>query len=450
MSRRLFGTDGVRGMAGVEPLTPELALALGRAVASRFRSDETRPLVTVGKDPRLSGDMLEAAFCAGLCAAGADVVRLGVLPTPAVALLTQKLGACAGAMISASHNAFADNGIKLFARDGFKLSDDTELEIEASLQSGAVQRARITGAAIGRIETSHDAGPQYLAHLRDSVESDLSLEGLKIVIDAGNGAASEWGARLFQQLGARVISLHDHPDGQNINEGCGAVHPASLQAAVIESGAHLGVALDGDADRAILVDELGQIRDGDACMALCGEQLLAEGRLSGRQIVATQMSNLGLELFFKERGVTLLRTQVGDRYVVETMRAENIPLGGEQSGHIIFLDHATTGDGLLTALQVARVLMRERTRLSERLRHLERFPQILLNVHLKERRPLNTLPGVVRTIEQAEASLQGNGRVLVRFSGTEPLARVMIEGRDLDQIRHLAQGILDEIARELA
>lgn len=449
MSRRLFGTDGIRGLAGQAPLTPELALALGRAVAHRFRHGHARPQVVVGRDTRLSCDMLESAFCAGLCAAGADVVKLDVIPTPAVALLTRELGAAAGAMISASHNPFYDNGIKLFGQDGFKLSDDEEHALELGIDSPDVQHFHVTGAELGRILAGAHHSETYLAHLRGAVPSDTNLKGMRIVVDAGYGAAYALARPLFEAFGADVICLHDDPDGMNINQHSGALHPEALQAAVKAHKAQLGVALDGDADRLILVDETGALRDGDACMALCANALQAEGKLPGNTVVATQMSNLGLELFLTKRNIALVRTQIGDRYVVQSLRENGFGLGGEQSGHLIFLDHATTGDGLLAALRVASILQARRMPLSRLLQDLILYPQVLLNVRLKHRKPLESLPSVMDAIEATRRLLGENGRVLVRFSGTEPLARVMIEGQELTQIQRLATEIADAIAQEL-
>lgn len=449
MSRRLFGTDGIRGLAGHAPLTAELVLALGRAVAHHFRSGIHRPRVVVGRDTRLSGDMLESAFCAGVSAAGADVIRVGVVPTPAVAFLTHSLGASAGAMLSASHNPFEDNGIKLFAADGFKLSDEEELQIEQGIHHADVQNFHVTGEALGRVLDGAIEVERYCDSLRASVPAGVTLQGLRIVLDVGYGAAYALAGPLFESLGAEVICLHDSPNGTNINAQSGALHPEALQAAVIAHQAHLGAALDGDADRLILVDEHGHIRDGDACLALCGRELKALGKLPGDTVVATQMSNLGLEVYLEKHGIALERTQVGDRYVVQALREKGLALGGEQSGHVIFLEHATTGDGLLATLQVAAVMNRTRKSLSELLEGLVMFPQVLLNVRLKQRKPLEELQTVMAAIDRARCALGHEGRVLVRFSGTEPLARVMMEGRELEQIHSLAGDIADAIALEL-
>lgn len=450
MSRRLFGTDGIRGVAGLSPLTPELVLALGRAVAHHFRQAGEFPKVVMGQDTRRSCSMLQGAMSAGLCAAGADVVDVGVLPTPAISHLVRELRACAGVMISASHNPFADNGIKLFGADGFKLSDEQELALEQALHNPAIQQQHLSGEDIGTITSYATQGLEsYLERLICSLPPQTRLSGLRVVVDVGYGAAARAARPLFERLGADVTVLHTEADGQNINRGCGALHPERLQEVVRAQRADLGVALDGDADRLILVDEQGDVRDGDYCMAVLAEAALRRGLLPQKTVVATQMSNLGLELYLQRRGVELIRTGVGDRYVVQAMREGQHPLGGEQSGHVILLEHATTGDGLLAALQVAAEVKVRGVKLSELLEGWHVLPQVLLNVRLKTRKPLETLTSVMDAIERARQVLGPEGRVLVRFSGTEPLARVMIEGRDAVQIRQLAGEIAEKIAEEL-
>lgn len=461
MGRSLFGTDGIRGVAGIPPLTALDMLRLGEALATHFVPDAvsgvTHQRVLVGRDTRRSGPMLEAALCAGLAAAGADVLRVGVLPTPAIAYLTQAYQACAGIVISASHNPFQDNGIKIFGKDGFKLSDDEEHDLEqriraqqaadASLES-ASHRGR-TGMALGTLEDAEEARERYVAHLLSTVPPDFGLHGVRLVIDAAHGAACTVAGLLFRRLGAEVDELASRPDGQNINSKCGALHPEALQARVLETGADLGIALDGDADRLIMVDERGTLRNGDQLMALFACALKQRGNLPLNTLVATHMSNLGLERFLSERGIGLLRTAVGDRYVMEVLRAQGHPLGGEQSGHLLLLEHSTTGDGLLAALQALWILKSEGKSFSALLEGFMDYPQILLNTKVKTRRPLESLPAVQAAIAGAEQALGREGRVLVRFSGTEPLARVMIEGRDLGHIRGLAESIQQEIATAL-
>lgn len=464
MARQLFGTDGIRGVAGQAPLSALDVLRLGAALAAHFAPAEGHSgsawKVVVGRDTRRSGPMLEAALCAGLSAAGAEVLRVGVLPTPAVAFLTRAVGACAGVVISASHNPFEDNGIKIFGHDGFKLSDEEELDLEHRLsqgllgspfleQAGSAVMADRAGLEIGLIHDMPDAEERYLTHLQRSIPETFSLEGCRLVIDAAHGAAASTGTRLFRSLGAEVIELASSPDGQNINHACGALHPQRLQAKVLELKAQFGIALDGDADRVIMVDDSGTIRNGDHLMALFARTLKEQGALPQNTLVATQMSNLGLERFVGDHGISLIRTGVGDRYVMEVLRQEGHPLGGEQSGHLLLMSHSTTGDGLLAALQAIWILMGSRRTFAQALRGFEEYPQILLNTRLQQRRPLTELPDVQRAIAAAEAELGAEGRILVRFSGTEPLARVMLEGRDLDQIRRLGEHIRDEIAQAL-
>ncbi len=443
-----FGTDGIRGTAGIGALSVEAVLSLGKAVAAQFRDRDPRPRFVVGRDTRISSPMLEAAFCAGLAACGGDVWRAGVVPTPAVAFLTRVQGAAAGAVISASHNAFQDNGIKLFGPSGFKLSDATEAEIEARAQDSANQTG-VTGPHVGRLSAEESGAALYLEHLTRVVGEGSPLQGLKLVVDAGHGAASHLAAPLFRNLGAEVIAIGDAPDGLNINDGVGALHADALCDVVTAAGADLGVALDGDADRAIFVDEQGRVRNGDDCLGLLAVHLRADGRLKQPTVVATQMSNLGLERFLENRGIGLIRTAVGDRHVLEALRSGGLVLGGEQSGHIILLDRSTTGDGLLTALEVCRILRETRTPFSELLDGFEVFPQVLVNVRVQSRKPIESLPTVRRVIEEVEGRLGTEGRVLVRFSGTEPLARVMVEGRCRETVVGLAQRIAREIEEQL-
>jgi len=442
-TRRLFGTDGIRGVANQDPMTAEVALRLGRAVARRFQHPSRPGRIVIGKDTRLSGYMLESALQAGIVSAGADVMLVGPLPTPGIAFITWSMRADAGVVISASHNPYQDNGIKLFAADGFKLPDEVELQLEQDMENMPGQQ---TGAPAGigkAVRIDHATG-RYVQFLKNAFPKGRTLEGIKIVVDCANGAAYHVAPQVFEELGADVIALGVTPNGRNINDQCGAMHPTRMAAEVVRSGAALGVALDGDADRVILVDEKGQIVDGDQIMALLGTRLLAAGALPGRTVVGTVMSNLGLERALAGAGAQLVRAAVGDRYVVEAMREGGYRFGGEQSGHLIFLDHATTGDGTLAALRVLDVMVGEGRPLSEIAgKAMVRYPQVLVNFPVANRRPLEELPEVGRAISSVEGVLGPEGRVVVRYSGTELKARVMIEGADEGEIRAHA----DEIAR---
>lgn len=427
--RKLFGTDGVRGPANIHPMTPELSLRLGRAIARVAARGKTRPpRIVIGKDTRLSGYMLEQAIASGICAMGGRVMLSGPIPTPAVANLTHSMRADAGIVISASHNPFADNGIKIFGPDGFKLPDSEELAIERLLESKELDEAGATGARIGRAERIEDATGRYIVYAKRTFPEDLTLDGLKIVVDAANGAAYKVAPLVFRELGADVISLGCKPNGQNINKSCGALHPEHVAREVVKKRADLGVALDGDADRLILIDEKGQEIDGDAVMALCAIRMLREKRLKKKTLVATVMSNMGLEIAISGAGGKLLRTAVGDRYVVEAMRRNGYSFGGEQSGHLVFMDHATTGDGVVGALQVLGVMVREMRPVSELARVLDRMPQVLESIRLPARRPLEQMPKLLGAQTRAEKKLGKNGRILVRWSGTEPKLRLMAEG----------------------
>jgi len=446
-TRRLFGTDGIRGVANQDPMTAEVALRLGRAVARRFQHPSRPGRIVIGKDTRLSGYMLESALQAGIVSAGADVMLVGPLPTPGIAFITWSMRADAGVVISASHNPYQDNGIKLFAADGFKLPDDVELQLEQDMEGMLGEQTGTRGsepAAIGKAVRIDHATGRYVQFLKNAFPKGRTLEGVKIVVDCANGAAYHVAPQVFEELGADVIALGVTPNGRNINDQCGAMHPARMAAEVVRSGAALGVALDGDADRVILVDEKGRIVDGDQIMALLGTRLLAAGALPGRTVVGTVMSNLGLERALADAGAKLVRAAVGDRYVVEAMREGGFRFGGEQSGHLIFLDHATTGDGTLAALRVLDVMVSEGRPLSEIAgKAMVRYPQVLVNFAVANRRPLEELPEVGRAISSVEGALGPEGRVVVRYSGTELKARVMIEGSNESEIRAHA----DEIAR---
>jgi phosphoglucosamine mutase len=428
MTRRLFGTDGIRGTANAEPMTAETVLRLGQAAGLLFTRGAHRHRVVIGKDTRLSGYMLEPALVAGFIGSGMDVVLVGPLPTPAIAMLTRSLRADLGVMISASHNTFEDNGIKLFGPDGFKLSDATEAEIEQMMASDLA--ARMAGARkLGRASRMEDAGGRYIEFAKNTFPRGLRLDGMKIVVDCAHGAAYKVAPTVLWELGAEVIRVGVAPDGFNINRDCGSTVPNFLTGEVRRHGADLGMALDGDADRVILSDERGQIIDGDQILALMARSWQQSGQLRGGGIVATVMSNLGLEKFLEGQGLALHRTQVGDRYVMEKMRADGLNVGGEQSGHMILSDYATTGDGLLAALQVLAVLVEQRRPASEVCRVFQRWPQKLRSVRFAGESPLEA-PDVQRAIAAAEARLAGQGRLLIRKSGTEPVIRVMAEAED--------------------
>jgi phosphoglucosamine mutase len=450
--RKLFGTDGIRGVANRDPMTAEVALRLGQAVAQRFRHPERPGRIVIGKDTRLSGYMLESAMQAGIVSAGADVMLVGPLPTPGIAFITWSMRADAGVVISASHNPYQDNGIKIFAADGFKLPDEIEAELERRMEAiaGGDDSVRVPSDAIGKAVRIEDAAGRYVQFLKQVFPKEHTLDGVKVVVDCSNGAAYQVAPQVFQELGAEVIELNVWPDGRNINDDCGALHPEKMAEEVRQSGAALGVALDGDADRLILADEKGNIVDGDQVMAILGTRMLARNQLPQQTVVATVMSNLGLERTLTSKGGKLLRTAVGDRYVVEAMREGGFSLGGEQSGHIIFLDHATTGDGMVAALRVLAVMVAEGRPLSELARVMSRYPQVLLNFPVAKKRPFDEMPAVQKVIASVEKNLGADGRVVVRYSGTESKARVMIEGTDEAGIRAQANEIAQTLQRELA
>ena len=442
---RLFGTDGVRGVANTAPLTPELVCRLGRVVgaylAERAGSTRRRPALLIGRDTRVSGPLLEQALVAGVLSAGVDALVAGVLPTPAVAALTPLFGAAGGAVLSASHNPFEDNGIKLFSAEGDKLPDAWEAEIEARLEAGG-EDPRPTGAALGRLRAVPGAERRYLDGLRATLPASFDLVGHRILVDCAHGATYRVAPRLLRSLGADVSTLGARPTGTNINRAVGALHPEALQARVRATPGAIGLALDGDGDRLIVVDESGAVRDGDHVLLICARALLARGALAGGVVVGTVMANFGLERALGARGVEMARAAVGDRYVLEEMRRRGANLGGEQSGHVIFLDHACTGDGLLTALQLFRALREAGQPLSALAEELEKFPQILLNVRVRSKPPFAELPGVSGVLARWEGKLDGRARLLLRYSGTESLARVMVEGDD--------QTMIDAAAREIA
>jgi phosphoglucosamine mutase len=447
--KKLFGTDGVRGVANQDPMTSEMALKIGRAAAHVFRDSARRHRIVIGKDTRLSGYMIESALTAGLCSMGMDVLLVGPVPTPGIAFLTRSLRADAGVVVSASHNPYEDNGIKFFGRDGFKLPDETEKKMEDLIFSGAVDAIRPTAAEIGKAFRIDDAIGRYNEFVKSSIPRGLDLSGLRIVVDSANGAAYKIAPRILTELGADVISLYDQPNGMNINQGCGSLHPDVISRAVVANEAQIGIAFDGDADRVIFCDEKGAVVDGDAIMAVCALRMMKEGRLRHNTLVATVMSNLGLELAMRQAGGRLLRSAVGDRYVMEKMISGGYNLGGEQSGHIIFLDHNTTGDGIISALQVLSIMKQSGKPLSELAACMKTYPQVLVNVRVKERRDLASIPEIARRMTEIEKKLDGTGRLLVRYSGTEPKVRVMIEGEDQNEIKALADDLAETIREKL-
>ena len=447
MTRNYFGTDGIRGRANTYPMTAEVALKLGMAAALQFRRGNHRHRVVIGKDTRLSGYMIEPALTSGFVAMGMDVVLVGPMPTPAVAMLTRSLRADIGVMISASHNPFEDNGIKLFGPDGYKLSDAVEAEIEAKMDSD-LAAALEPAAMLGRARRLDDARGRYTEYVKQTFPKGMRLDGLKVAIDCANGAAYKAAPEVLWELGAEITPIGVSPDGTNINRECGSTHLETLQTQTVAAGADIGLALDGDADRLIVCDENGRIIDGDQIMALIAEDWHLTGRLSGGGVVATVMSNLGLERFLNEHGLDLKRTRVGDRYVAETMRAEAYNLGGEQSGHLIFDDYATTGDGLIAAVQVLAVLVASGKPASDVCDKFEALPQILKNVRYSGGSPLEAA-SVIAAIADAEKRLKSNGRLLIRNSGTEPLIRVMAEGEDPVLVEAIVDGVCAAIAEQV-
>lgn len=443
--KRLFGTDGIRGLANHYPMTPEMSLKLGKALTYILRQNKKhsyKPKIVIGKDTRLSGYIFEQALSSGIASMGADVLLVGPLPTPAIAFITVSMRADAGIVISASHNPYEDNGIKIFDRQGFKLPDEKEMEIEDLIYNGEEKLIKSSPEEIGKAFRIDDAPGRYVVFAKNSFPNDLTLEGIKLVLDCANGAAYKVAPIIFQELGAKVITIGVTPDGKNINTNCGSLNPELLREKVLESGADLGIALDGDADRVIFCDEKGNVIDGDKIIAICAREMIEKGTIKGNAVVATLMSNIALERYIRDQGLEFIRTQVGDRYVVEEMRARNSNLGGEQSGHLIFLDHTTTGDGTLAALQVLAIMKKKDKSLSELATIIDLYPQVLLNVRVEEKKDLNKIPELREQIRKNEDRLNGKGRINIRFSGTEPISRVMVEGEN--------QSLINEIARELA
>lgn len=449
--KRLFGTDGIRGVANSHPMTTDIALKVGCSTAHFFKSRHRRPKIIIGKDTRLSGYMIEYAMTAGICSMGVDVLLVGPLPTPGIAFITCSMRADAGIVISASHNPYEYNGIKIFAADGFKLPDETEKYLEELILTGEIDRLeRPSNAQIGRARRIDDAQGRYIVFLKSTFPGSLSMEGLKLVIDCAHGAAYKVAPTVFEELGAEVTVIGDAPNGKNINDQCGSLHPERMAALVREHGADAGLAFDGDADRVVFADEKGEVLDGDQLMAICADHYLKNNCLKQNTVVATVMSNLGLETAIRRCGGCLLRTPVGDRYVVEQMRLGGFNLGGEQSGHLVFLDHSTTGDGILSALQVLSVMLRQQRPLSELKSIMQQYPQTLVNVPVKNSRAIDEVPELTALKADIERRLGSDGRLLIRPSGTEPVIRVMVEGIDQALIESTAQEMAFLISKHLA
>ncbi len=447
--RKLFGTDGIRGVANAYPMTTEIAMQLGRAIAHIFKDKERRHKILIGKDTRLSGYMLETALASGICSMGVDVLLVGPIPTPGIAFLTTDMRADAGIVISASHNPFQDNGIKIFCRDGFKLPDEKEKRIEELIFSKEIDSLRPTATEVGKAFRIDDAAGRYIVFLKNTFSGDFTLDGYKIVLDCAHGAAYKIAPLVFEELGAEVYPLGIDPDGANINLNCGALHPKVVSQAVKEKGADIGIALDGDADRVIFVDENGVEVNGDQIMAICAVDLLREDRLKKNTVVATVMSNIGLEIALKKEGIKMVRSAVGDRYILEKMLSHGYNFGGEQSGHIIFFDLNTTGDGILSALQVLAAMKKNNKKLSELSTIMQKFPQVIENVEITHKKNLDSIPEIKKAIATAEKTLSDKGRVLVRYSGTQSLCRVMVEGQDEKEIKGIAQNLAQLIGNKL-
>ncbi len=454
MARKLFGTDGIRGTANQWPMTPDVALKVGQALGYLLRKKSSRKgdsrMVLIGKDTRLSGYMVEQAMAAGLNSMGVGVQLTGPLPTPGIGFLARNMRVDAGIIISASHNPYHDNGIKIFGADGFKIPDSMEREIERLVDEEDLGQWLAKGHAIGRTRRIDDAAGRYIVYAKNAFPLNLSLEGLRVVLDCANGAAYKVAPAVFSELGADLVVINDEPNGFNINDKTGALYPEKMVEAVNKYRADVGISLDGDADRVIMVDETGQIVNGDHILAICALHLSKRKALPQNTIVATQMSNVGLDQAMKRAGIYVVRTDVGDKNVVEAMRKQSYALGGEQSGHIIHLEYSTTGDGCVAALNVLAVMRSENKRLSELKEIMEDVPQVLINTRVGQRKDLATLEGYQKMIASAEAQLKGEGRIFVRFSGTEPLIRVLVEGRDKHQIARLAEEISKYLQSELS
>lgn len=445
--RKIFGTDGIRGVTNTYPMTPEISLTLGKAL-TKYLSEKTggHVKILVGKDTRLSGYVFEQAIASGITSMGADVLLVGPLPTPAIAFLTSNMRATAGVVISASHNPYTDNGIKIFDSTGFKLPDETEIEIENMVLGG---ERIIPPPLTGKAKRIEDAVGRYIVFLKNTFPKDLTLDGLRVVVDCANGAAYKVAPIIFQELGAQVITIGTEPDGTNINVDCGSLKPEILSQEVVRSGSDIGIALDGDADRVVFCDENGNEVDGDHVLAICSSEMIEAGTLSTDTVVATQMSNMALENYLNKKGLKLERTRVGDRYVVEAMRKLGANLGGEKSGHLLFLDHSTTGDGLLASLQILSIMKKKGKPLSELAGIIDMFPQILNSLEIKEKRPFEEIPGLVEIVRESEEILGNKGRINLRYSGTELLARVMVEGESESLINRIASRVSSVISENI-
>lgn len=442
---RLFGTDGVRGRVNTIPMTPEIILKTGMAIAEILKNSNPRNMVLIGKDTRLSGYLLESALTAGICSMGMNVTLVGPMPTPGIAFLTRSLRLDAGIVISASHNPFQDNGIKIFSPEGLKLSSYLEKEIERLVSDKDFPSERPNDHKIGKAFRLDDAVGRYIEYVKSTIPRGFSLEGIKAVVDAANGSAYKITPALLEELGADVISINDNPDGTNINDNCGSTHMDCIKEAVLKSGSNIGIAHDGDADRTLFVDERGDIINGDMVLAIWAKELKAEGRLKGNAVVATIMTNSGIEEYLRAHGIKLIRSKVGDRYVVEEMMKGGYNLGGEQSGHIIFFDYNTTGDGPITALQVLYLMKKTNKTLSELVKDIELYPQVLLNVPVSKRGDFEKVPEIVKAIGEGHKKLNDKGRILVRPSGTEPKIRVMVESNEYELAKSIAENIAGAI-----
>ncbi len=438
---RIFGTDGVRGKANRSPMDSEMALSLGRAIAALFKNGGHRHRIVIGKDTRLSGYMIETALASGICSMGADVMLVGPMPTPGIAFITRSMRADAGVVISASHNRFDDNGIKFFDSDGFKLPDEKERWMEEFIDEGRSAALRPSGEEIGKANRIDDASGRYVQFLKGGFPHHLTLDGLRLVVDCANGAGYSVAPQVFQELGAEVIELGTNPDGININRDCGSLHPGRMCELTKRMRANAGIALDGDADRVIMCDENGNVMDGDVIMALAAIDRKERGKLKDDTLVATIMSNLALDRAMRERGIDVIRTRVGDRYVIEAMREGGYTLGGEQSGHLIFLDRNTTGDGIMGALQVLAVMLRAGKPLSELARIFEPYPQVKVDVEVLRKCAFEEIPEIANTVESIRGELGDEGRLVLRYSGTENIARVMVEGADGRRVSNMASDI---------
>ncbi|OGD17836.1 MAG: phosphoglucosamine mutase [Candidatus Aminicenantes bacterium RBG_16_63_16] len=447
--RKLFGTDGIRGVANAFPMTADMALKVGMAIAHTCRKKGHTPRIVIGKDTRISSYMIEYALVSGVCSAGADALIVGVMPTPGVAFLTQSMRADAGIVISASHNPYEDNGIKVFAKSGFKLADEREAEVEDLIFSEQLIPIASTPHKLGKAYRIDDARGRYVVFVKNTFPSDLTLEGMKIVLDCANGATYKVAPEVFFELGAEVICLANSPDGRNINLESGSQHPERLADAVVKGGAQAGFALDGDGDRVITVDDKGNILTGDQELAICAKSMKAQGRLKNNLVVTTVMSNLGLNVALRELGIAHVQTKVGDRNVLEEMQGRGAVVGGEDCGHIFFLDHHATGDGIITALQILRVMCEKDKPLSE-LAVMARFPQTLVNITIRSKPDLEAIPEVVAAVRQAESALGERGRVLVRYSGTQRMCRVMVEGPTLEETEKYSAMIAAAVRKKLA